>query len=248
MPAGKPHAPAPHLREYPSRRQPGARQPRLPGDGHHLHGDSHLYARPGLRSLQPAKLIDSIPPDTTFVPGSATGGIAPVADGALNWTVNPSATPQTFIFKVVVDESQCSDPRQVTNRAGLIRNGLPAVGQQRGQPPGELPAHPAAERQPRLRGRRACRSTPTRWSSGHPSTISVRLTNLTTAPQPVTVTFQSSPDQVRHRAGYDTFDTRSVTLPASGSVIVQSIFVPVQSGHCRLQIVVSGPALAAARW
>src|SRR4029453_3420432 len=79
---------------------------------------------------EPVKLVDTIPPDTIYVPGSASDGIAPGADGSLVWPIPASPNPGgsgVKTFKGGVSAPQCHNQRKVINRAGLLSPGRPPV-------------------------------------------------------------------------------------------------------------------------
>jgi uncharacterized repeat protein (TIGR01451 family) len=190
-----------------------------------------------------AKLVDSIPIDTTFVPGSATDGISPGPDGALIWIITPSASPIVKTFEVVVSQNQCDNQRTVNNRAGLLVSGYdpfisnvvshpvtcPPVGFPNDQPSfaeDEIQIHPYP------------------LVTGTPSEIKVRVSNYTAIAQTVHVAFQTSADRFGIGLSFSSFDTQTVTIPAHGNVIVSTFFTPVSSGHYCIQVMVTGPGLA----
>jgi uncharacterized repeat protein (TIGR01451 family) len=189
-----------------------------------------------------AHLVDSIPIDTTFVPGSATDGISPGADGSLTWTVFASNTSQTKSFQVVVDESQCVNQRRVNNRAGLLISGQPPVVSDIVSHPVECPPVGFPNDEP-LFAEQDVQIHPYPLLVGHPSQISVRIVNFTASSQAVTVEFQTSPDKFGIGLTFATFDSRAVVIPAHGSVIVKGVFVPASSGHYCIQIRISNPLL-----
>jgi uncharacterized repeat protein (TIGR01451 family) len=188
------------------------------------------------------RLVDTIPADTIFVPGSATGGISPGADGSLVWAVTPATSAQTAHFKVVVSENQCVDQHSVNNRAGLlVPDALPVISSMVSHPvncppvglPNENPMFAEDE----------ISINPYPLVTGHPSEISVRLTNDTGTPQPVTVKFQTSPVRFGIGLTFSSFATKSATIPAHSNIILKTNFTPVSSGHYCVQIVVTGPGL-----
>jgi uncharacterized repeat protein (TIGR01451 family) len=184
------------------------------------------------------KLADTIPFDTIYVPGSASDGIAPGADGSLIWTI-PAApgagSSGSKTFKVRVSDTQCHNQRTVVNRAGLLISGsLPVISNVVTHPvicppismPNDQP--PYAEQEVQI--------DPYPMVTGTPSTISVRLTNSSASAQPVKVSFQTSPQRFGIGITFSTFDTHVVTIPAHGNLIVVSTFTPVSSGHYCIQI------------
>ncbi len=182
-----------------------------------------------------AKLVDTLPPDTVFVPGSASDDSAPAGDGALTWTIAPGASAGTKSFKVVVADSQCHNQRTVLNQASFHRSdGVVLTSNQVSHPvecpPVSLPNNdpPYAEQEVSV--------NPYPLVTGTPSAIKVRLTNSVTTTQVVTVSFQTSPQVFGIGLSFNTFDSKRVTIPAGGSVIVNSSFTPVASGHYCIQI------------
>jgi hypothetical protein len=79
---------------------------------------------------------------------------------------------------------------------------------------------------------------------GHPSSISVRISNFTGVNTPITVDFQTSPDKFGIGLKFNTFSTHSTVVPAHGQAIVVGSFTPVASGHYCIQIVVHIPGQA----
>jgi uncharacterized repeat protein (TIGR01451 family) len=187
----------------------------------------------------PVKLIDTIPQGTLFVPGSASDGLAPGADGSLVWPIpaSPAAgSSGTKTFRVLVSDTQCQGQRLVSNRAGLLIPGqLPVTSNVITHPvtcpPITLPNTdpPYAEHEVEI--------TPYPLVTGVQSTFSVRLTNSSATPQAVKVSFQLSADRFGIGLNFNnTIDTKLVTIPAGGNVIVQTFFTPVSSGHYCLQV------------
>lgn len=189
------------------------------------------------------RLVDTIPLDTIFVPGSATGGISPGADGSLVWVVTPATGAQTAHFKVVVSENQCVDQRMVNNRAGLLVPGaLPVISSVVSHPvncpPIGLPNNNPMFAEDEIS------INPYPLVTGHPSEISVRVSNNTSTPQAVTVDFQTSPVRFGIGLTFSNFATKSAVIPAHSNIILKTNFTPVSSGHYCVQIRVSGPGLA----
>lgn len=187
---------------------------------------------------EPVKLADSIPADTIYVPGSASDGIAPGADGSLIWTIPATPNPGssgTKTFRVRVSDTQCHNQRTVNNRAGLLIPGqLPVTSNVVTHPvtcpPITLPNNdpPYAEQEVQIH--------PYPLITGTPSAISVRLSNSSNTAQAVRVSFQTSPQRFGIGINFATFDSRLVTLPAHGNAIVTSSYTPVSSGHYCIQI------------
>jgi uncharacterized repeat protein (TIGR01451 family) len=184
------------------------------------------------------QLADTIPLDTTFVPGSASDGISPGGDGSLVWPVSSSAGPLTKSFKVVVSENQCQDQHAVKNRAGLLIPGyLPLPSNVVSHPvtcsPVGFPNHNPSYAQDEIQ------VNPYPLILGHPSSISVRISNFTGTARPITVDFQTSPQKFGIGLSFNTFDTRSTVVPANGQVIVVGTYTPAASGYYCIQIVVN---------
>lgn len=184
--------------------------------------------------LNEARLVDSIPADTIFVPGSASDGVVPGADGSLVWPI-PANGNGTKHFKVLVADTQCYNQRTVNNRAGLLLPGEPAVvsnvvSHPVNCPPITLPNNdpPYAEQEIQIH--------PYPLVTGVASDVSVRLINNSATPQTVRVSFQLSPERFGIGISFSTFDSQVVTIPANGHVILHTSFTPVSSGHYCLQV------------
>lgn len=181
------------------------------------------------------RLVDSVPLDTTLVPGSITGGGALAADGAVQWDVGALASGSVK-FKVLVYDTVCrKNPRQITNRGGLLIPGEAPVVSNVVQhpvtcPPISMPNDepPYAEQEVSIH--------PYPMITGTPSTIQVRLTNSSATPQPVKVSFQASPERFGIGITFSAFDVQTVVIPPFSSVIVSSSFTPVSSGHYCISI------------
>lgn len=197
---------------------------------------------PGCRTSQtPTKVIDYVPPDTLYVPGSASGGISPQPDGALIWTVTPSSGPQQLAFRVQVSETQCANQQTVNNQARLLVPFAATIGSGIVSHPVDCPdltfpndEPPYAETEVQIH--------PYPLVSNEPSTISVKVTNLGTAAKTVDVRFQTSPDKFGIGLDFTTFATETVTIPAGSNVIVETTYTPVVPGHYCIQIEVQGTA------
>ena len=197
---------------------------------------------PVCQSPMEATLIDSIPLDTIFVPGSAGPGVVPGADGSLVWTVTPGAASQTKTFKVVVSENQCADARMVNNRAGLLVGSNPPVISNVVSLPVDCPFIGFPNDDPMFaEGEISIHPYP--LVVGQPSTIQVKITNNSPSAEVLNVAFQTSPSKFGIGLNFSAFDTRVVSVPAHSSVIVQGVFVPAASGHYCIQIVVTGSIL-----
>lgn len=202
-----------------------------------------LSSDPSCDYVQSAVAIDYVPSGTTFIPGSASDGISPGADGALVWNF-PISFPSPVVvkeFSVLVDNSACTTalvsnsatvqiPGADPSRSNLLTHKVDC-------PPIGLP-----HQQPDF-AEEEITVNPYPLIVGHPSTVRVRVSNFTASDQPVTVAFQTSPDHFGIGLSYSTFDSKSVTIPANGNIIVEGLLIPAASGHWCIQIVVTGPAL-----
>lgn len=185
------------------------------------------------------KLLDSVPPDTHFVPGSATGGITPGADGALVWPVSQAAGQQTESFKVRVSDTQCHNQRTVVNRAGLLVPSQPPVTSNVVSHPVECPPLTFPNDEPPY-AENEIQIDPYPLVTGQPSTITVKVSNTSTQTKEVVVSFQTSPNRFGIGLGFNTFATKTVVIPPMSNVIVETTFTPVSSGHYCIQVVVQG--------
>jgi uncharacterized repeat protein (TIGR01451 family) len=188
-----------------------------------------------------ARLTDTIPPGSTFVPGSASGGISPGGDGALAWTVFSASGAQVETFKVRVTDNACYDPGIIVNRAALYA-GSAVVFSADVIHPLECPPIILPNTGP-MYAEDEISIDPYPLFIGHPSTIQVRLHNASATAQTVNVAFQTSPDRFGIGIPFNTFDSDVVTIPAGGSAIAEATFTPAESGHYCIQIVITGPGL-----
>jgi uncharacterized repeat protein (TIGR01451 family) len=223
----------------------------VPAGGTVVHpGDIITYKITYLLSDNPAcqnghaKLTDSVPLNTTFVPGSASDGISPAGDGTLTWDISPAPGPGVKTFKVRVSDTACREQKTISNRAGLILDGYPPLISNVVTHPVECPAVTFPNDQPPY-AEDEVQIYPYPLITGTPSDIQVKLRNDTGAPLPVTVKFQTSPDRFGIGLDFNTFDTKMVVIPAHSNVIVHSSFTPVSSGHYCIQIVVQAPGMQA---
>ena len=189
------------------------------------------------------KLVDVVPTNTIFVPGSASDGIAPAPDRSLTWVVGPAlATPVTGTksFKVIVSDSACREQLRINNQATLsdgvhapVQSNVvshpvkcPPIGFPNDKPPyaeDEVQIHPYP------------------IVAGHPSEIKVRLTNNTPTATTVLVSFQTSPDKFGIGLSFNTIVSKSVTIPANGHVVMTAPLTLLASGHYCIQIRVDIP-------
>ena len=189
-----------------------------------------------------ARIVDTVPLSTTFVPGSATDGISPGADGSLVWSVPPAAGAQTKTFKVLVTERACNEPQLIRNRAGLLVPGYAPVISNVTTHPVQCPPVGLPNDGPSY-AQEEITITPYPLRAGLPSQVKVRLVNNTTTPQTVNVRMQISPNIFGIGLDFVTFSSSSAMIPANGTVEVSGVLVPAVNGHYCIQIFVTGPGL-----
>ncbi len=202
-----------------------------------------LSSDPRCDFVQNAVIVDYVPTGTTFIPGSASDGISPGADGSLVWNTPLSfASPVvTKKFSVVVDNSACT-AAVVSNSASIQIPGVDPYHSNLLTHKVDCPLIGLPHQQPDF-AEEEITVDPYPLIVGHPSIVRVRISNFTASNQPVTVDFQTSPDHFGIGLSYNTFDSKTVTIPANGNVIVEGTLIPTASGHWCIQIVVTGPAL-----
>ena len=179
-----------------------------------------------------AKIIDFVPPNTTFVPGSATGGIVPGGDGALVWSVLPTtdlSLARLVRFSVRVADMACPGPTTLSNHASLQAYGFaPLVTPDLTNPvtcpnlafPSSSPFYAEDELQ----------VDPYPLVTGRSSNVSVQLTNISGLPVTATVQFQVSPQGLGAGLGYTTFATKTAVIPAASTILLKSIYTSRTTG------------------
>lgn len=190
-----------------------------------------------------ARITDKVPDNTMFVPGSASDGISPAADGTLAWVVTGSGTKE---FRVTVLDTACRQTAAgaplgfIENRAALYLPGYLTVLSnlvthkvQCGPIsfPNDQP--PYAETEIEI--------YPYPIIAGHPTEVSVKVTNNTAAPVTVVVHFQGSADKFGIGMSFSDFATKSVTIPPNSTVKVKTIATFAATGHYCIQIKVDVP-------
>lgn len=188
---------------------------------------------------QQTRIIDYVPFDTMFVPGSATDGVAPQADGALVWPVTSASGTQTLSFKVRVADTQCHNQQRVNNEARLLVPFASPVSSGIVSHPVECPDITFPNEEPPY-AEEEVQIYPYPLVSNQPSTITVKVSNISPAPKTVVVRFETSPDKFGIGLNFSTFATKTVTIPAHSSVIVATTYTPVVPGHYCIQVVVQG--------
>ncbi len=204
----------------------------------------HLIDQP--RCPVDGKLVDQIPYGTVYVPGSASDGISPGADGVLTWIVGTSAAAQTKTFKVQVTETACTSNKILSNVAELRPTAatpltsIPAVTHPVDCPPVGLPNTQPVFAEDELK------VDPYPLVAGALTHLSVRVQNLTSGSLPVTVQFQVAPAAAPLGIGlaYTTVATASSTLPGSGTALLEAAYVPDTSGNRCFQALVGIPGTA----
>ena len=185
------------------------------------------------------RLIDFVPFDSFYVPGSASGGVTPGADGALVWPVAPGSGQQKADFQVEVADSACFNEQAIANQARLLLPGGGAEVSNVVTHPVECPDIIFPNEEPPY-AESEIQINPYPLVTNRPSTISVKVTNLGTSPKQVVVRFQTSPNRFGIGLNFNTFYSDVVTIPASSSVIVKGVLTPSAPGHGCIQIVVQG--------
>ena len=184
------------------------------------------------------KIIDYIPTDTSFVPGSASGGITPAGDGSLIWTVTPAGSDQTKTFKVTVSDTQCAHQRTVNNQANLLVSGFAPFPSLIISNPVTCPNIGFPNHNP-MYAEDELKVEPYPLVAGKPSQVSVHLSNFGALPQPIIVTFQVSPLGIGLL--YTTFATRSAVIPAASTIVLNSTYTPAVNGLACFQVLVGIP-------
>jgi hypothetical protein len=216
---------------------PPAGTPVQPGDTIAYTLTYVLSDSPDCNNPENARLIDFIPPDTIYVPGSASDGITPTADGGLVWSVTQAAGPQTETFRVRVSDTQCVNQERVNNQARLVAGGSTIAASGLITHPVDCPDIRFPNESPPY-SQDEIQITPYPLVSGQPSQITVKVSNASAAPQTVTVSIQTSPDRFGIGLNFNTISSQVVTIPGNGNVIVATTYVPVVPGHYCIQIVV----------
>ncbi|MEZ4868804.1 MAG: DUF11 domain-containing protein [Caldilineaceae bacterium] len=196
-------------------------------------------------ATQRALLEDPIPPDTLYVPGSASDGIAPGGDGVLRWNLGaltPGATGEKK-FQVYVTDAQCNNQRRVVNRARLVTTLGVVVSNVVTHPVDCPPVVPAGTQPPWAEDE--IQIYPYPMITGQLTEMSVRIRNLTGTPQTVSVSLESSPNNFGIGIPFGPLPTtdanpRMVTLPAFGIVEVKWHWVPTISGHYCVRVKIQG--------
>lgn len=181
------------------------------------------------------RLLDSVPVDTTLVPGSVTGGGTLAPDGAIQWEIGALANG-SVTFTVLVYDTVCRKGQpQISNQATMLLAGEAPIASALVQHPVTCPPISMPNDQPPY-AEQEVSIHPYPLITGTPSAIQVRLTNSSATPQPVKVSFQASPERFGIGIPFSAFDVQELVIPANSSVIVTSSFTPVSSGHYCISI------------
>jgi uncharacterized repeat protein (TIGR01451 family) len=219
-----------------------------PAGTHVQPGDTITYTitytvNPGC-AVQKGDVIDHIPMDTAYVPNSASGGISPNFDGTLMWNLlNLGSGTYSQSFQVTVLDTQCHNQRMVNNIARIVSTvgnyASNLVSHPVDCPPVTFPntQPPYAEDDIQI--------YPYPLVTGHPTQVSARVRNLSSAAQTVTVTFQfSSVDVFGIGLNFTALpvpgNPKVVTLPPSSTVQVNLTWIPIRSGHYCISVKVEG--------
>jgi hypothetical protein len=190
-----------------------------------------------------ATLLDDVPSNTLFVPGSA-GGVTPNSEGTLAWPLGTlsSGSSGSKTFKVQVLDTACNDQRVITNTATVIYGGVSfnsnTVTHNVTCPPVIFPnpEPPYAEDEIQV--------YPYPIVGGHSTQLSVRVRSLSATTQTVTVTFMTSPDRFGIGLPFGALpvpgNPRVVTLGPGATAEVQIDWTPISSGHYCIQVKVEG--------
>jgi len=193
-------------------------------------------------------LQDKVPNGTLFVPGSATDGIAP-AGGVLSWNLGPLGPGDTGSkeFKVYVLDTQCNEQKRIVNVAritsslGIFTSNV--VTHPLKCPPVTFPNNqpPYAEQEIQI--------YPYPMVTGHSTDLSVKVRNLLSTTQIVTVTFEGANFGIGQSFGPTpanppSVNPRVVTLPPNGTVEVHMDWTPIVSGHYCIRVKIEGKGFA----
>ena len=199
-------------------------------------------------ATQRSVLIDRVPDDTFFIPGSATDGFTPNFDNTLIWDLGALAQGATGSkqFRVAVMDTACRDQQPITNTAQLQTNlgvftsnttthtvNCPPIGFPNDQPPyaeSEIEIYPYP------------------LVAGRATEFSVRVMNHSATDRVVTVTFQTSPERFGIGIPFSALavpgNPRVITVPAHGEAEVKINWAPPTSGHYCIQVKVESAGYA----
>ena len=225
--------------------EPPAGTPVKPGDVITYHIKYTVKDDPACKALE-ARLADPIPKDTIYVPNSASDGITPGMDGALHWFLGnlaPGASGEKT-FKVYVTDAQCNDQRRVVNQARFFST-LGVVNSNIVTHPVKCPPVTPAGTQPPY-AEDEIQVYPYPLITGHPTDFSVRIHNLLSITQQVSVTFMTSPQRFGIGLDFNALPggQQVVSIPGNGYVEVHLNWTPVSSGHYCILVKIEGAGFA----
>jgi hypothetical protein len=192
----------------------------------------------GANCPREGRLVDVVPADTVYVPGSASDGISPAADGSLTWVVTGLGVKT---FKVIVLDTACRPHAAgapggvITNQATLylppfapVTSNVVTHKVQCGPVgfPNDKP--PYAEDEIQI--------NPYPIIAGKPTEVSVKVHNNTGSPVTAVVRFQTSPDKFGIGLSFSDFATKTVTIAANSTVLVKTTTTFAATGHYCIQI------------
>ncbi len=196
---------------------------------------------------QEARLVDPIPAGTLYVPNSATDSPALIAN-SLIWNLGslaPGATGSQS-FAVYVLDTQCRDQRPINN-VGRLHSTLGVFTSNLVTHPVKCPPVTFPNTQPPY-AEDDIEIYPYPLVTGNPSQVSVRVRNLLSTTQVVTVSFQTSPNRFGIGLNFSDLavsgNPRVVTLPPYSTAVVKVDWTPVSSGHYCIQVKVEGSGFA----
>ena len=196
-------------------------------------------------ALQRAVLTDKVPDGTLFIPGSASDGITPGADGVLQWNLGPLAPGATGskFFKVVVGDAACRNQKTIINQAKLVTSLGTVMSNVVTHPVDCPPVIPDGTQPPYAEDE--IQIYPYPLVTGQLTELSVRVRNLSANPQTVVVTFEMSGAQFGIGLPYGPMpvpgNPRTVLLPPLGTVEVKIHWTPVTSGHYCVRVKIDIP-------
>ncbi len=201
-----------------------------------------------LCATQRTLLVDQVPANTVFVPGSATGGKTPTMDGTMVWDLGPlaQAAHGVVTFAASVLDTVCNGPQFITNTAQIKTNlgtfDSNVTSHKANCPVITLPNEdrPYAEREIQV--------YPYPLVAGRSTRLSVRVDNSGATSQTVTVTFQTSPDRFGIGLAFTALpvagNPRVVTIGPYGSAEVQVDWIPAVSGITCIRVKIEGAGFA----
>jgi uncharacterized repeat protein (TIGR01451 family) len=204
-----------------------------------------VSADPACNNGNELRLVDVLPPDTDFLPGSASDGIAPSPSRELSWPLTPGSSG-TKQFTVMVLDSACTAPDTIHNRARIVRSGSPPFESNEVKHLAKCPPIVGDNNNPSF-AQDELQIHPYPVITGREHTVSVRLINRTASNQSATVRFQTSSQVFGIGIPFTTFATRVVTIPANGNIIVRVPATFAASGHFCLQVEIDIPGYGVVR-